>query len=296
VSVSVPILGFFGLLLLPTPIIFYRIKLGRKSVGIIVFSSLLIMILLVGNLGVDLFFLAALMGLGYFIGEGINKKIPAEKNILYATGLILLASIGSVTIYGNISNVGAIGVISEYIAKNFELTISFYKEMGVPDETIRSLSEAQKEIRQILIRILPALLTAGLLLIGWMNFLLARVILKRKNMLVLENAPLSTWKAPENLVWGIIGSIFLLLMPSIVLKTIGINGLIILMTVYFFQGIAIVSFYLEKKNVPFPMRVLFYGLIAIQQIFALIVIGLGLFDVWINFRRIGINNNNQEYH
>jgi uncharacterized protein YybS (DUF2232 family) len=294
ISIFTPVLGFFCYLLLPLPIIFYRIKLGRKPTGLIILSSLLLVAFASSDFAANIFFLLGIMGMGFFIGEGINNGLPVDKNILYSSGLILFVASCSLIIYGNLSNIGPIGVLSDYIGKNFELTLSLYKEMGMPEDSIRTLTEAQNEIRYILIRIIPALFSAGLLMTAWMNFLMARVILKRKNILIPTGAPLNTWKAPEMMVWGIIGSSAMLLIPVSLLQMIGLNGLIIFMTVYFFQGIAIISFYLEKKKIPVPLRVLFYGLIVIQQLIALIVIGLGFFDVWINFRRIGINNKNNQ--
>jgi len=99
--------------------------------------------------------------------------------------------------------------------------------------------------------------------------------------------PLNLWKAPEYLVWGVIGCGLALFLPHTAIKVIGINGLLILMTVYFFQGIAIVSFYFDKKRLPRFVRVFLYTLIALQQLILLAVIGLGFFDLWANFRRLG---------
>ena len=59
------------------------------------------------------------------------------------------------------------------------------------------------------------------------------------------------------------------------------------MSVYFFQGIAIVSFYFNKKQFPRVIRIFLYTLIAIQQLVLLAVIGLGFFDMWFNFRKLG---------
>jgi len=36
---------------------------------------------------------------------------------------------------------------------------------------------------------------------------------------------------------------------------------------------------------------LLYGTIIIQQIFLLVIAGIGFFDVWLNFRQLGKNNN-----
>ena len=82
------------------------------------------------------------------------------------------------------------------------------------------------------------------------------------------------------------------MIPDKNFKIIGLNGLLILMTIYFFQGIAIASYFFEKKNFPRPLRFFLYTLIAIQQAVLLIVIGLGLFDMWADFRRLDYKKDN----
>ena len=62
--------------------------------------------------------------------------------------------------------------------------------------------------------------------------------------------------------------------------------LLIAAPIYFFQGIAIVAFYFDKKNLPRPLRVFLYSLIALQQFLLLIIIGIGFFDVWLDLRKL----------
>jgi hypothetical protein len=59
---------------------------------------------------------------------------------------------------------------------------------------------------------------------------------------------LNLWQAPDYLVWGVIGCGLLMLVPDGFAKTIGLNGLITLMMIYFFQGVAIVSFFFRKET------------------------------------------------
>jgi uncharacterized protein YybS (DUF2232 family) len=61
------------------------------------------------------------------------------------------------------------------------------------------------------------------------------------------------------------------------------------MTIYFFQGIAIVSYYFEKKRFPRILRVFLYALIALQQFLLLLIVGLGFFDIWLNIRRLPVD-------
>jgi uncharacterized protein YybS (DUF2232 family) len=77
-----------------------------------------------------------------------------------------------------------------------------------------------------------------------------------------------------------------MLFPASAAKLLGINILLIAMTIYFFQGMGIVSFFFEKKKVPRIFKILLYSLIALQQLALIAVIGIGLFDMWFNFRKL----------
>jgi uncharacterized protein YybS (DUF2232 family) len=83
----------------------------------------------------------------------------------------------------------------------------------------------------------------------------------------------------------------MLLIPGSSLKMLGLNGLLVLLTVYFLQGIAVVSYYFEKKKFPRALRLFLYTLIALQQFILLLIVGLGLFDMWLNFRKLKTNKN-----
>lgn len=117
--------------------------------------------------------------------------------------------------------------------------------------------------------------------------LLSKVLLKGRFPYHSDYEKLNQWQAPDYLVWALIGCGLLILLPSSATRMIGLNVLLILMTIYFFQGMAIVSFYFEKKQVPRLFRILLYTLIALQQLALIAVIGIGLFDMWVNFRKLG---------
>ena len=97
---------------------------------------------------------------------------------------------------------------------------------------------------------------------------------------------LNQWQAPDLLVWAVIGSGLLMLFPASATKLLGLNVLLISTTIYFFQGIAIVSFFFEKIQIPRFLKILIYIIIALWQLAWLAVIGIGLFDMWFNFRKL----------
>jgi hypothetical protein len=73
-------------------------------------------------------------------------------------------------------------------------------------------------------------------------------------------------------------------LPWVLLALLARNIFVVLLGGYFCQGLAIVSYFLERLRLPRGVRVAGYVLIAVQHIVAGIVLALGVFDLWGNFR------------
>jgi uncharacterized protein YybS (DUF2232 family) len=287
VSVFIPIIGFFGALIIPLPILFYRLKLGRKNGGLVPLISGSILYIVIGGISADILFFVELLLIGFILGELIELKYSIEKTILYTTGAVLLSGLMGLIISGILTGQGIHVIVSEYVTQNLELTMVLYQSMGMSEENVQLIDRFLAEIQPLIVQIIPAMVTASTLFVVWINILIARPVLKRRALFYPDFGPLNMWKAPEYLVWGVIGCGLALFLPDPTIKTIGQNGILILMTIYFFQGIAIVSFYFEKKRLPRFIRFFLYALIAVQHLILLAVIGLGFFDMWVNFRRLG---------
>ena len=104
---------------------------------------------------------------------------------------------------------------------------------------------------------------------------------------------LTQWSLPFSFVWGVIVLLALLLANSFFLKTnllLGLagNGLIVAAFLYYLQGVAVVAAFFEKKNVRPPFRIMGYAfLILFFQILGFVVVALGFFDPWFDFRKLG---------
>jgi uncharacterized protein YybS (DUF2232 family) len=287
-SIKSPVLGFFCTFLVPLPTFFYRSKFGRK-IGIAVPGfTIIAMIIILGGFTFDVFFFIELLLIGFVLSELIELKLSIEKTFIYACIVVLSSSILVVLFYSNITGIQVGSLVSAYIIKNLELTLELYKNMGMPEENIHMISSSMESFQYVLIRIFPALVIASTLFIIWTSLMLAKPLLKTKNLFYPDFGQLNLWKTPEYLVWIAIACGILLLIPDRAVRLMGINGIIILMTIYFFQGMAIVSFYFAKKQFPRLLRFFLYSLIAIWQVILLIVVILGFFDIWFNFRKVEI--------
>jgi len=290
VSVYMPIIGFISAVFIPLPTLFYRSKLGRKTGAIIPVLTIILMVAALGGIAIDTLFFVELLLLGFILSELFELNLSVEKTMMYACSSVVLIGIVCLLFYSTIFKIGIIALVTEYVAKNLELTLALYENMGVSTETIEMISASLENIQYVLIRIIPAIVIASTFFVAWTCLLLAKPMLLSRELFYPGFGTLNLWKAPETLIWGLIGLGVMLMLPYKPLKIIGLNGMLILMTIYFFQGIAIVSFYFEKKQFPRMLRIFLYGLIALQQVVLLIIIGLGVFDMWLNFRKLEIKN------
>ncbi|OEU52349.1 MAG: hypothetical protein BA872_09870 [Desulfobacterales bacterium C00003060] len=289
ISVAVLCLGVLGPfvgLFFPVPILYYRLKLGRSLGLLILIAVTVIVASLVGwnSIGTAAF-LFELGLVGLILPEIFEMKLSVEKTVGFTTCAVLTTGAVMLAMYSVLSTTSPWAVVSDYLEKSLNLALSMYRETNAPGEDIDMFARSLEEILYLTVRILPAILIVTTLFVVWSNLLIARFLLQRKHLFCPDFGKLNQWKAPEYLIWVAIASGVLLLFGHTGLKTLSINGLIVMSMIYFFQGIAIVSFYFEKKQFSRVLRGILYGLIAMQQLVLLVVIAVGFFDMWFDFRR-----------
>jgi uncharacterized protein YybS (DUF2232 family) len=285
-SVFMPIVGFLFSIFIPLPVMFYRTKLGRRNGLLVPLVAIALMSLVFGGVTMDMLFFSGLMVLGFAMSEMFEKSISVEMTVLATCAIVLGAALIGILFYSLAANTGIVAMMTAYVATNLALSLELYKGMGMPQETIDAISGSLDQIQYVMVRILPSLATAATLFVAWTNLIAARPIMQRSGLGYPDFGRLNHWRSPDLLIWGVIGCGLIILIPDTGIRLVGINGLLVLLTVYFIQGIAIVSFYFEKKKLPRTIRVVLYTMIAIQQFFLLLVVCLGLFDMWIDFRKI----------
>lgn len=284
VCALVPMAGVIGSVFIPVPLIVFRAKLGRTAARLIALAGLGCALLLGGPL--EALFFGELLLIGYVMGELMARRWSLEKSMAGVCVAVLLAGLGGVLIAAHASGQGWLTTVSGAVREHLELSLLLYQQMGLSQEQLDFLENSLAVIQRVLVAIIPAMVVGSTLMTTWVSVLVARRWCQRRGWPFPDYGPLDRWRAPEHLVWAVIGSGVLLLLPSAGAKMLGLNGLIVFMVIYFFQGIAVVSYFFQKKQIPRFVRFLLYGLIAIQQVVALAVIGVGFFDTWFNFRKL----------
>lgn len=280
-----PLLGVVFSVFMPLPSLFYRVKLGPRAGALVPAAAAGFMGAAVGQPSFDLLLFGCLMLLGYLMGNAYERGHSVERTVALPCAATLAVGVTTLSVAANLAGDGLVPLLTAFMTENMKLTLELYRELGVDKAHLDLVAEHQEAIVRVLVHLLPAMALTGLLLAGWTTVLLSSRLLPAKGLPFPNFGPLNEWRAPEQLVWGVIAGGLMLFPSDENIRTLGVSLLMVLAPVYFFAGIALVSFYCDRKRLPRPVRVLIYSLIAIQQLLLLVVIVLGFFDMWINFRK-----------
>jgi len=289
-TIYLPVLGFLMAMILPMPVLYFRLKLGRKPGIALTLAVFAMTFAATGGLSIDMLFYGALLLSKKKKKKCLEMRLSIEKSIIYTVASTLGVCSFAFFLYAAANGQVIVSLVSEYVSQNVKLTLSLYESMGMSQDNIQLISDSVEAIKYVLVRMTPALLIIMLTFVVWIDTLFIKKILTRKGIHLKEIEDLNQWKAPERLVWIAIFLGVLMFIPGKNMKIAAFNCIMVLMLVYFFQGIAIVSFIFEKKRLPIALKLFIYSIIAIQQILILVIVGLGFFDTWINFRKIGMNS------
>ena len=284
--------------LVPLPVFYCLVSLGKRGGSVLIRNGILLAAgcaLFFGSLPMLLFALT-LVPLGITFSYGVfNRKPPVATGF---AGLIVLTLAWFLYWSGLavLLQTNPYATLLVELDKGLSNGLMLYEETAeLAPETLESIRRAVELLRVYIPQILPALMVSALMSIVWLNLLLGNWLLRKKVPELVSWPHYNEWKLPEPLVWLVVLSgVFFLLLPH-PLNMLGLNGLIICCTVYFFQGLAIAASLLNKWSVPRIIRVLIYALIFIQTYGIIVLSFLGLVDVWADFRKLnqaGENPNN----
>ena len=285
-SVQVPLLGVVLSIFMPLPIMLLSHFWGLVGGGLaVLIGTVVISTVLTPLLG--LIFLVEFGVLGILLYHYVVRRGFAWDHGILFSSLIVLGMLTLLVLTARMAtSFDIVNWIRQEIHETSQVLLQPY---GGKDSSVEAFRLASEKLTGFVLRIFPALILLTIWFEGIVNVTLFTRITSRSvpaSRQIVMRPEFSIWICPDRLVWGGIIGGFLIITRITPLVTIGINIVIVLAAVYFLQGIAIVSFLFKKKNVPFGLRVMGYALIGIIQILPILVAALGLFDIWIDFRKL----------
>ena len=279
---AVPPLGIFSGILAPFPAAYNRIVHGRLASLIIILGAAAATTALFGIFAGCLYLGMCAM-IGFLMPELLLRGVTASRALFWTTAANMLIFTAAVIVYSSYSGIDLQKLISTEISGSLKQALNLYEKGGVTGEELELIKSSMTTAGELLNRLYPALVTVMLVVIAVCNLvLIKKTTVKTAPDLVIGD--FTAFRNPDLLVWVLIITGFSLLLPVSPVTTPALNFLLIIIMLYFFQGMAVVTAMITKHSVPALLRILFYTMLIIQPYLLALVAGIGLFDLWADFR------------
>ena len=274
--------------LIPLPVLFFSITLGRRQGQNIAKVALVVagIIAVVSGHLPGLLISCSMLPLGFCLGHDMAAKKSFLRTAANGIGVLLASWALLAIVYGMIFHLNPYAETIKALDLAISATYDSYREAsGLSAETLADLKQAFILMRQYVPVVMPSVFIMSSIFAVWINMAAGNALLRKQNAGLAPWPDFNQWRLPEHLVWLVIAAGLGMLLPVSPVQHIGLNVLLVLGTVYFFQGLAVLVSLFGRWAVPRPFRIVIYAFILIQVYGFIFLAIAGLADVWIDFRK-----------
>lgn len=279
----IPVAGMVLGYICPLPLIWVYLAHGRDN------GRKTLIIALVMALGLAFLFSGIGMGITYIyhlgLAAGMGEAISRGKGRLAMIGWGILA--------GTLANIVLMLATAAYYG---QAPLAFWNNywqqvLAMVAQQVQSggadpvQMDNVTRLLQSLVALAPSVMLIMAALVCWLNLWALNRLAKRPGIKWGYNS-LTTWQAPEKLVWLFIALALIFWLAEGGLSWTALNLLLLTGTVYWFQGMAIANWWADGRNRPTWSRVIFLIVCFILPFLLFGVALMGLFDTWFNWRRL----------
>ncbi|APG26513.1 hypothetical protein A7E78_00710 [Syntrophotalea acetylenivorans] len=281
-SVGLLPVGALAALLVPLPAAYVVMRFGLTAGCLVV----------AGTSGIAYGLISQVAAVGYLVQFGapallLSLLLRRGVDWCRATGwsLILLLATGGLFLLAMAvqQQTELTTLVESYLQVEINTALTLAKDMELPAAQAAQFEKTVRNTGALLLQVYPAAAAVGyglLLLITQLGLSLAA-----RSRYSIPGIPFDQWKVPEVWIWGLILSGAGVLLANGGLETAALNLLVVMLALYFLQGLAIVKYFFRTRRVSTPLRTLGYVLLATLNPLPVLVAGIGVFDLWIDFRK-----------
>lgn len=284
-----PLLGLVASFLCPIPLTMLVIRHGSR----VALLAGLVATALGGIIGGPVTGVLIALGFaptGVAIGVGLRRQLPAA-TIVLLTGTVIMLSL----IVGGAIAAAGIGVdprvtmreVIELNKRSLDEVVQRYARLGIDTRRIETTVQMMRDALDYSVRLIPLLLVLGSLTNAYLNYEIARAVLRRVGVRAPALPPVSMWGLPVLALWALpLGSLLAVVgsqrIPA--LEAIGVNLTFFVTTALLAQGILAGWVLMEKYRLPKWYRVVVL-LLFLSGPTSLVAFFLGLADAAFDLRR-----------
>ena len=281
-----PPLGALIGVLSPFPLVFIYLQRGRQ-VGMALIALVFVVLLLLVGANQAMLFLAEYALMALLLGEMIRIKLPCDRCIAIsalASGLVSIVLL--LVLFGD-QNTSVKEFFEQQFRAHFSQSMEAFESVGENKAEVVDMKAFAERTAEGFAASYPAFLLIGSLIGSAANYALVRIAWTRLyGPGLFSGGAFSEWLCSENLIWGFILSAAALFLGQGMVADAGLNVFLVVLVIYFTQGLSIVVYFLKARNVQVFFWFVLFILIFVQPLLIGLVAGLGVFDIWADFRKL----------
>jgi uncharacterized protein YybS (DUF2232 family) len=208
---------------------------------------------------------------------------PWDRTVLACLGASLAIALVALVTFTTLKDVSVTDTVSHYVQNEIDLALNLANGSNLSIDQQVQYRAAVSSMGELLKQTLPgwAVTVLGAMLL--LQVFLLSVLAKGRYR--IGGLPFARWSVWEYLVWPLIAAGFAVAFSSGLPRVVGLNLLVVFLPIYFLQGLAVVTFFFQKKGVSPVLRTLGYALIALLNPMPMLITAIGVFDMWADFRK-----------
>ncbi|MHB1698080.1 MAG: DUF2232 domain-containing protein [bacterium] len=219
----------------------------------------------------------------------ILKGFSLTRSLYIPVVAVFFIIFSVVAVYLYINKIDIISSLNYFSGNMTQKLIGTYNQMGMKYFTTLKMRGLISKLLKFIFLLIPSIFIIFSWMGLWISFILLKKISKKNNVFfsnIKEN--LLLWKSSDYFILFLIGGIIISIFSFGIFKYIGYNIILLSSSVYLVQGLTIISFFFNKLNINIFLKIPAYGIIFIfSNPMIIFVIITGIFDMWLNFRKIG---------
>ena len=288
VTFVAPPLGMIVGMLTPVPLILVYLQRG-KITGLITISAVGLALLFLVGPELAIAFITAYGLMAAAMAESTRLSFSFEKILLIGT--LAPAVLTLLMLFAGLAGEegSSMKALEDTIKSAAEGYILVLEKSGETPENLKIIRKSVEDTIPTVARIFPSFVLISSLAGAVLNFLAVRYLWRRfYSRKYFEGMNVSRWMLPDVMVWALIASVGSIFFGPGISHVVGMNLAIILVFLYFLQGLSVVTHILKAKAFPKWVWVIVFILIPLNPMFFGLVVGMGIFDIWVDFRKIRV--------
>ena len=288
VAFVAPPLGMIVGMLTPVPLILVYLQRGKVT-GLVTISAVGLALLFLVGPELAIAFISAYGLMAAAMSESTRLSFSFEKILLIST--LAPAVLTLILLFAGLAGEegSSMKALEDTLKGAAESYIQVLEKSGETPENLKMVRKSVEETIPTAARIFPAFILISTLMGAVINFLAVRYLwLRFYSRKYFDGMDVSRWMLPDVAVWVLIASIGSVFFGPEISRVLGMNLAIILVFLYFLQGLSVVTHILKTKEFPKWVWIIVFILIPLNPMFFGLVVGMGLFDIWVDFRKIRV--------